>query len=611
MRRHYSDVSVTVNHLTQEASDERAIMVNTNSVRAQVERRQRGILGTPGLRLLHEDAEHLDLAADVLVIGGGPAATWAAISAAEHGAAVVLVDKGYCGASGAAATSGVGHLLAPPNTEKRERVIRQKEQIGGRLSDHDWFEDVLDTAWERIQLLPQWGWERRKGLPAAQQPSLRLSETDGAEDHYRRAPAPYFTGPAPDYLRFLRSRVLKAGALILDHSPAVELLLDESSGELTGARGYQRQQDREWAVRAPSVILATGGTTWKNKCLGADVNTGDGQLMAVEAGAHLSGMEFSNYPGIVAAGTSLNKNRYFSGASYWDAQGNPIPYENLGASRLPLLEKSLEGSVTAQFTQFSTREDQQRERETMPNFFMVTDKMGYDPFREPFPIGWVNEGTVRGTGGVRLDDRSCSTGVPGLYAAGDTAARDRLVGGHTGGGGPNLSWAVASGSWSGRDAAEHAAARPLSPHARTVGAGGYGLRRQMSGRRVPDWRQAATEVLAETAPIEKSFFRSEESLRIILERLGDTWGQLIDGAPDSAYEEFRTREAVAMTAMARWANTAARERRESRGMHRRVDHPTTDQAHDARLLIGGLDEIWTLPDPERPRSLPLPAQAAA
>jgi NADPH-dependent 2,4-dienoyl-CoA reductase/sulfur reductase-like enzyme len=44
--------------------------------------------------------------ADVLVIGGGPAACWAAITAAANGASVVLADKGYCGTSGATASAG-------------------------------------------------------------------------------------------------------------------------------------------------------------------------------------------------------------------------------------------------------------------------------------------------------------------------------------------------------------------------------------------------------------------------------------------------------------------------------------------------------------------------
>jgi len=48
----------------------------------------------------------IDHDADVLVIGGGPAGTWAAIAAATSGAKVVLVDKGCCGISGATAAAG-------------------------------------------------------------------------------------------------------------------------------------------------------------------------------------------------------------------------------------------------------------------------------------------------------------------------------------------------------------------------------------------------------------------------------------------------------------------------------------------------------------------------
>ena len=48
-------------------------------------------------------ATAIGLEADVLVIGGGPAGAWAAISAAAKGARVVLADKGFCGTSGATA----------------------------------------------------------------------------------------------------------------------------------------------------------------------------------------------------------------------------------------------------------------------------------------------------------------------------------------------------------------------------------------------------------------------------------------------------------------------------------------------------------------------------
>ncbi len=55
---------------------------------------------------LDTDMSELDLEADVLVIGGGMAAIWAAISAAQGDALVVLVDKGFVGSSGVTGRGG-------------------------------------------------------------------------------------------------------------------------------------------------------------------------------------------------------------------------------------------------------------------------------------------------------------------------------------------------------------------------------------------------------------------------------------------------------------------------------------------------------------------------
>jgi succinate dehydrogenase/fumarate reductase flavoprotein subunit len=49
------------------------------------------------------DSGITEMAADVPVVGGGPAATWASVSAAQARARVILVDKGYVGASGCGA----------------------------------------------------------------------------------------------------------------------------------------------------------------------------------------------------------------------------------------------------------------------------------------------------------------------------------------------------------------------------------------------------------------------------------------------------------------------------------------------------------------------------
>lgn len=66
----------------------------------------------------------LDLTTDVLVVGGGPAAAWAALKAAQDGADVVLADKGYCGTSGATASAGTGVWYVPRSPTRARRPWR-------------------------------------------------------------------------------------------------------------------------------------------------------------------------------------------------------------------------------------------------------------------------------------------------------------------------------------------------------------------------------------------------------------------------------------------------------------------------------------------------------
>ena len=74
---------------------------------------------------------HAPLSADVLVVGGGPAGTWAAIKAAQAGADVVLVDKGRCGSSGATASVGTGIWYVEDEPELREAAMASREALGG------------------------------------------------------------------------------------------------------------------------------------------------------------------------------------------------------------------------------------------------------------------------------------------------------------------------------------------------------------------------------------------------------------------------------------------------------------------------------------------------
>jgi len=515
----------------------------------------------------------LQLSCDVLVIGGGPAATWAATAATLAGARVVLVDKGYCGTSGVAATAGVGHWLVPPDAAQREEAMLSRARLGGLLTDRGWQARVLEETWTQLKAL------EGLGYPAASDP---------------RGAAVLRIGQAPQYMRFMRQRVKRLGVTILDHSPALELLRARD-GAVRGARGVRRQLAVNWQVHAGAVVLATGGCTWKSKSLGGDVNTGDGQLMAAEVGAHLSGMEFSSFYGIVPRHTSMDKNGYYGFASFTREDGSPIEGELFG-SRAPLLRAACEGTVYARLDK-APEALRPVMRAAMPNFFMVLDKLRVNPFEQRYPIDFVLEGTVRGTGGLHLSDADCSTGVPGLYAAGDTASREVLVGAATGAGAPNAAWAVSSGTWAGRAAAEHARLHGSAPQPLTA-AGRSGL--TPNAGRGPSAQELERAVQAELLPIEKNGFRSESGLSRSLGVLDGLWTDAAASGSDDLRERARLRESVAMLAMARWAYASALVRTETRVMHTRVDHPELDPAQTQRILCGGLDQVWTERDPELP-----------
>ena len=172
---------------------------------------------------------------DVLVIGGGPAAAWAAIAAAEAGAGVTLVDKGYHGTSGATAPSNTGTWCVPPGEHRAQAVARRWERTMG-LADQRWMLRLVDRCYENLQRLVEWGYP----FPTEESGLLYTANLRG-----------------PDYMRFMRARVLRAGVRVFDHHPATELLSDGAT--ITGAAGLVRATGEGWRIEAGATVLATGG----------------------------------------------------------------------------------------------------------------------------------------------------------------------------------------------------------------------------------------------------------------------------------------------------------------------------------------------------------------
>jgi len=92
----------------------------------------------------------------VLVIGGGPAAAWAAWAAASQGVKVIIADKGFLGTSGAAAASGNG--IMSPSPENWQKVASERYRVGKDLANLRWIERVIEKN------LAEFAFSRKMGV---------------------------------------------------------------------------------------------------------------------------------------------------------------------------------------------------------------------------------------------------------------------------------------------------------------------------------------------------------------------------------------------------------------------------------------------------------------
>lgn len=505
-----------------------------------------------------------DLVADVLVIGGGPAGCWAALSALEAGACVVLVEKGYVGTSGATAAGNSSIINTAPSTAAREKAIATRESRGLGLVDGALVDRVLQETHDRLDRLATWGY----AFPTLEDGTSYRGSMRGV-----------------DYLRFLRQKLIKGGATILDQSPATELLMHDSI--VAGAKGVSRLDGAPWQVRAGAVVIASGGCAFLSGAIGTRNLTGDGYLMAAEAGARMSGMDFSGQYGICPIGASVTKGIIYFWATFYDEAGNRL---DIKGDRQDIVAQGLKsGRVFAILDKANERV--QSGMRGQANIFMPFDRQGIDPFTQRFEVGLLYEGTVRGTGGLLIGDDT-ATDVPGLFAAGDAASRESMAGATSGGGGPNSSWALATGVWAGAAAARFAKTLGTTHATRAA----KSLAFSGSGRG-NDIAAVQSGIQREILPLDRSFYRTAPRLAASAATLERVWVDAL--AHQGAANYAVARETLAMAATARWMVASSRQRAESRGIHRRTDVLETDPAQTHRIVSGGLGTAWAQPQTGR------------
>jgi succinate dehydrogenase/fumarate reductase flavoprotein subunit len=515
----------------------------------------------------------LNLESDVLIIGGGMAAGWAAIGAARAGAEVILVDKGYVGTSGVTATGGPGHWWVPPDPSLRREAVERRMVTAYGLAEPDWMARIIETTWDNLPSLAGY---------------YDFETTSAGKTHYNGL-------RGPEYMQALRRKAAGAGVRIFDQCPALELLLHED-GSVAGAEGIQRLNGAPWRVRAGGVIMATGGCAFRSGLLGSHTNTGDGYLMAAEAGAELSGMEFSSMYSISPAWVST-RTAIFTFARYFDAAGRELDmpgFAGAGDFTSDMAKALMAGPVYCLLNEVPETVRQQFPQ-VQPATMLAFNRKGIDLYNDKFEVALFAEGTIRGTGGLRITGAQCQTTVPGLFAAGDAATRELIAGASSGGGAQNSAWALSSGLWSGAGAAGLARRNGRRASEPVRGSGGIALRPGGSAKPI-DARGLTRAIQNETIPFEKALFRTGAKTGSSLAALDALWREARRHLHAQGLAATHAREAAAMLATARWCHAASLARPESRGLHRRTDEPGKRPDLARRHRIGGLDEIWTAPD---------------
>ncbi|MGX1511881.1 fumarate reductase/succinate dehydrogenase flavoprotein subunit [Streptomyces collinus] len=377
------------------------------------------------------DAE--ELSCDVLVIGGGTAGTMAALTAAEHGANVLLLEKAHVRHSGALAMGmdGVNNAVVPGRAEPDDYVAEITRANDG-IVDQSTVRQTATRGFAMVQRLESYGVKFEKDEHGDY--AVRQVHRSGSYV----LPMPEGKDVKKVLYRQLRRREMRERIRIENRVMPVRILTAE--GRAVGAAGFNTRTGRFVTVRAGAVILATGAAgrlglpasgylygTYENP-----TNAGDGYSMAYHAGAELTGIEcfqinplIKDYNGPACAyvanpfgGYQVNRHgERFVDSDYWSGQMMAEFAAEVASDRGPVylkLSHLPEESVSALESILHSTE-----RPTRGTFHAGR---GHDYRTHDVEMHISEIGLCGGhsASGVRVDDHARTT-VPRLYAAGDLA----------------------------------------------------------------------------------------------------------------------------------------------------------------------------------------------
>jgi succinate dehydrogenase / fumarate reductase flavoprotein subunit len=555
---------------------------------------------------------------DVLVIGAGGAGLRAAIEAAQRGASVGLVCKSLLGkAHTVMAEGGVAAALAHVDAKDTWQVHFRDTMVGGKLLNNPRMAELhAKEAPDRVRELEAWGavFDRTRDGRILQRPF-------GGHTYPRLAHVGDRTGL--EMIRTLQDRAVAAGITVYMECTITHLM--SRPDRVKGAFGYWRTTGQPVLFPAKAIVLATGGI---GRAFEVTSNSweysGDGHALAFLAGAELIDMEFVQFhptgmvwpPGV--RGLLVTEAVRGEGGILRNKDGERFMWTYLPEDRrheYAATDEEASRWVEAQSAgrttdarrppELSTRDNvaraiytEVREGRGSPHGGVFLDisylppdhvrrklPSMYEQFKEladvditagPMEVGPTTHYIM---GGVRVDAETGATTRPGLFAAGEVSGgmlgANRL-------GGNSLSDLLVFGQRTGAGAAAYAATQTEDAYVDPVAVRAAST--ELAAPLQPGAGEDPYRLHEELQSLMQShvgIFRTEKDLDEAIIRLAELrarWPAIrISGG--RAYNPgwglvYELRNMLIVSeAIAR----SAKQRRESRGAHSRIDFPEPDE----------------------------------
>ena len=550
---------------------------------------------------------------DVLVIGAGAAGMRAAIAASDEGANVCLVSKSLLGKAHTVMAEG-GAAAALGNADERDNwKVHFRDTIKGGKHLNNWKMAKIhaEQAPERILELERWGavFDRTKDGKINQR-------NFGGHRYPRLAHVGDRTGL--EIIRTVQDKVIHQDNIDIFMECTVAKIITENN-QAVGALAYYRNNGELVAIHAKATVVATGGI---GKAYRVTSNsweyTGDGHSLAYLAGADLQDMEFIQFhpTGMVwppsVKGTLVTEGVRGEGGVLLNNKGERFMFNYIpeafaaetakdekeandwlegkeGAMRPPelltrdvvakaIMKEVKEGRGSPHggaFLDIANRRDADYIKKKLPSMYHQFKELGdLDITKEPMEVGPTTHYMM---GGITVDAETGASSLKGMYAAGEAAAglhgANRL-------GGNSLSDLLVFGNIAGRSAANFA----LSTEEISVNKGKI---KKAADAILDCFSETKSEnpyhlhqELQDIMEMHAGIVREEESLNEGIEKLknlserAENAKATGDRSYNPSWHLCLDMKNMLITSLA--IAEAAKERRESRGGHTRLDYPEYD-----------------------------------